>query len=196
MKIKTTITVVLVIVMAVEQPIYATSKSGSEQPGPSLVAELVFATIVLTVGLIIVWQLKKLCNRVLPNPPRPPQPTNAVPQSAGIGIGIEKQHFTIPATVTMQNMYQIEELSPEFNDPSGNRYTHILLCGIKSSANLVDWSDEGRFCAWFNDDYFCWQQDDTDGNPVKTETLQGWPTKQVDLIFHEDVADKRFFKIE
>lgn len=111
------------------------------------------AVVVIAVGAVIVYQLKSLCDRVLPpikNPPTPPSQTNSP--------SIKMMAQNIPAitlNLSDEGVNYGDISAAGFKDRSGNLYHTIFSSTLQSSTNLLNWKPECSVTGWVSSETMC-----------------------------------------
>jgi hypothetical protein len=141
----------------------------AQEPQPKSVAvPCIVGGAILVGGVWVAWEIKKLCDRVLPPctnncvppppstnapPSKPPQRTNNTPRLALAGAAVQAWSFD-GATCE--------------KDPAGNDYVAMLSGRFQTSTNLSDWGDLCSFTGWVSPAYVLTIWTGADGVPIST----------------------------
>lgn len=160
---KTHNAVIAVLICASLVSLSPTSPSQAQSSGPKIVAQVVCGILVIGVGVVIYFGLKKMCANI-PSPGAPPTPPPAPPTNPPPIMNPTnsppstnkppwwKRIFNMTdnnASAFNISTYSIVDI---YGAPKDLAYYHTLVSfTLQSSTNLVDWRDELSVTQWVSD---------------------------------------------
>lgn len=163
-----------------------------------LLAELCVAGLIVGVGIILFFGLKKICKQCLPpvvTPATPPQPpaTNAPPRltdamgnDTAICLYLNDDSFDV---------WDVSGYTFPNTDPAGNPYLRWFRCVLQSSTNLTDWTREVVLNGWASQQYLALVASDPRGIPLATNFCLMGGTNALTLPSITAAEDHKFFRV-
>lgn len=162
-----------------------------------LLAELCVAGLIVGVGIILFFGLKKICKQCLPpvvTPATPPQPpaTNTPPKIVdAVGNNTAIQLYLSDNTF---DVWDVSGFTFENKDPAGNPYVRWFDCVIQSSTNLTDWTTQLVLNGWASSGYLIMVGSDPHGIPLATNLCLLGQTNSLTIPGLNAVEDHKFFR--
>lgn len=164
----------------------------AQEPQPNSVAvPCIVGGAIIVGGVWAAWEIKKLCDRVLPpctnNCVPPPPSTNAPPSNP-----TQRTNKAPRLTLTSTGQAWSFDGSTCEKDPAGNSYCRMIAARFQTSTNLIDWGDLCSFTGWVSPGYVLTIWTGADGVPISTNCdLIG---TDVTVALPELSGSRRFFK--
>ena len=165
MKLKL-ISLLLVLVMGLQSMAHAgqTIEPPKVKPNGTFLFVVIIAAAVIAT---IIYQLWKLCQKCLPNSPKPPpdqkKGSDSIPNSQQVQI-------TLNPALSWFNC--ITNQTPDFMSPDGtNYYSGLMSVNIETSTDMANWTQCGQVTCWLSENYLKVQQLDEIGNSISVATI-------------------------
>jgi multisubunit Na+/H+ antiporter MnhC subunit len=163
---------------------------------PKVVTQIVCGLVVLGVGLVVVWQIRKTCKRIFDQQDNPQ--TNAPPADAlsFTGQGTNTAIVLMGKGTVLSDYgstYQDDSVYGWIDAKSGLPINGSETCVIESSTNFQQWSEEYTVNSWASDAGVIMLYSHA-GMPVLTNYLATGATNFVPLSLGP-IQPKKFFRI-